>query len=115
MERGLVGPVAALTFLWLASSGIDGLLDAFDVIYGTKGELQRPVWRRRLAAMGFTLFACVSLGATAWVARALPYWDWVVWLAGLALGVALVAALFGSERQNATIVGGGFCPVQSQP
>ena len=40
------------------------------------------------------MFACVSLGATAWVARALPYWDWVVWLAGLALGVALVAALF---------------------
>jgi membrane protein len=53
-NEGAVGPVAALTFIWLASSGIHAVFDGLEL---ETEATARPWWKKRALAMA----ACVAL------------------------------------------------------
>ena len=63
-----LGPIAAIGFLWLASGGTHGLMDALE---GVVGAARRPWWKKRLLA-GCWVIATVlaltvaSLGIVEW-------------------------------------------------
>jgi membrane protein len=54
---GTVAPVAALTFVWLASSGVQSVLEALEV----QSERSRPWWQRRLVAIGSCLVLSIGV------------------------------------------------------
>jgi membrane protein len=99
-NSGTVGPVAALTFVWLASSGLHALFDALQANLGRT----RPWIRTRLAA----LVACVLLSVTmaALVACGLlvgrwhlaerwgPGWTWAGRVVGLLWSFVFARGLF---------------------
>ncbi len=60
---GTVAPLSALVFLWLASSGIHGILDAFDAT----AEVTHPWWRKRLLACGMCIGISILVAATGFV------------------------------------------------
>ena len=51
---GTVAPLAALTFVWLASSGVHSIFDALEL---ETESCQRPWWKKRLYALG----TCIAL------------------------------------------------------
>ncbi len=69
---GAVAPLAAVVFVWLASSGIHAVFDALEVQSGA----ERPWWKKRLIALGscvvlslgITVLALLSTGV-AWLSR----------------------------------------------
>lgn len=63
------GPVAAATFLWIASGGTHGLMNAVENVVGAP---KRPWWQKRLLAIAWVL-ACIASFALA--AVALVQWD----------------------------------------
>lgn len=65
-------PLAVLGFLWLASSGTHGFMDALERVTGAK---RRPWWKKRAIAIGWVLAGLVGLSSTAW---AVVQWDDVV-------------------------------------
>jgi membrane protein len=67
--------VAAVTFIWLASSGVQAIFDAIEIEVGAS----RPWWKKRLLA----IFSCVLLS----------------------FGVALLGLLFGGFSSLARITG----------
>ncbi|MDP9036322.1 MAG: YihY/virulence factor BrkB family protein [Myxococcota bacterium] len=110
-KRGTVAPLAVLTFLWLASSGVHAVFDAIEVQSGTS----RPWWKKRLLAIGgcialssgVALVALLVAGLTAVqtlagsaVPAALvrgeqgPVGQLVRWLVGLLIAVGLTAGLY---------------------
>ena len=66
------GPVAALTFLWIASGGTHGLMNAVENVIGAP---KRAWWKKRLFAMVWVL---ASVAAFALAAFAVVRWDAVV-------------------------------------
>ena len=60
---GTVGPVSAVVFVWLASTGIHAILDAFD----STVDADRPWWKKRLLAIAICvgLSTAVALAALA--------------------------------------------------
>jgi membrane protein len=74
---GAVAPVAATTFLWLASSGVHAVFDALELQTGTS----RPWWKKRLLAIA----TCVALSVG------------VALLALLGAGLERVQALLGND------------------
>lgn len=67
-----LGPVAAATFLWIASGGTHGLMNAVETVIGAP---RRPWWKKRLLAVAWVI---ASLGAFALAAVALVQWDSVM-------------------------------------
>lgn len=58
-------PLAVVGFLWLASSGVHGMMDAFERALSV--PIRRPYWKKRLYSLAFVF---VGLTATALVAFA---------------------------------------------
>src|SRR5258706_10307411 len=95
-----VTPIAVVFFVWLASSGVHSIFDAFEATTGA----ERPWWKKRLLAIASCVAlsiggACVALlgGAFEWLAHAtkVPAVEWVLRaVAAIALLYGLVAALF---------------------
>ena len=67
-----LGPVAAATFLWIASGGTHGLMNAVETVVGAP---KRPWWRKRLLAAGWVI---ASLAAFALTSFMIVKWDGVV-------------------------------------
>jgi uncharacterized BrkB/YihY/UPF0761 family membrane protein len=64
-----LGPVAALSFLWVASGGTHGLINAVETVVGAP---RRPWLRKRLLSLAWVV---ASLGAFAFAAFAIVKWD----------------------------------------
>lgn len=69
-----LGPVAAGTFLWIASGGTHGLMNAIENVVGAP---RRPWWKKRLLALGWVVaslaaFALAAVGINAWDALVHP-------------------------------------------
>jgi membrane protein len=67
-----LGPVAAATFLWIASGGTHGLMNAVENVIGAP---RRPWWKKRVLALAWV---AASLGAFALAAFAIVQWDAVM-------------------------------------
>lgn len=63
------GPVAAATFLWIASGGTHGLMNAVENVVGAP---KRPWWQKRLLAVAWVL---ASIASFALAALAIVRWD----------------------------------------
>jgi membrane protein len=57
-----LGPLAAVGFLWIASGGTQGLMQAIERVVGAP---RRPWWRQRLLALGWVLGTLVAFGVAA--------------------------------------------------
>jgi len=109
---GTLAPVAAGTFVWLASSGVHAVFDALEVQTGAEA---RPWWKKRLLAIGTCIGLSIGFGLVAvlgagldWlgtlVGRELPAWipgavhgtagHLVRWFVGALVAVAMEAGLF---------------------
>ena len=64
-----LGPAAALSFLWVASGGTHGLINAVETVVGAP---RRPWLKKRLLALAWVV---MSLGAFAFAAFAIVKWD----------------------------------------
>ncbi len=65
-------PLAVLGFLWLASSGTHGFMDALErAVHAPR----RPYWKKRLLSVGWVFLVLAILSVTGW---ALVQWDDVV-------------------------------------
>ena len=63
----VVGPVAALTFLWIASGGAHGLMNAIENVVGAT---KRAWWKKRAIALATVVALLVTLSLAAFaVAR----------------------------------------------
>ena len=67
-----LGPVAALSFLWVASGGTHGLINAVETVVGAP---RRPWLKKRLLSLAWVV---ASLGAFAFAAFAIVKWDALV-------------------------------------
>jgi uncharacterized BrkB/YihY/UPF0761 family membrane protein len=88
-----LGPVAAGTFLWIASGGTHGLMNAVENVIGAP---RRPWWKKRLLSLAWVI-AC--LGAFALSSYALVRWDAVMHPASER---TVVAAASGSASRSVT-------------
>jgi len=83
-NAGTVAPVAAVVFLWLASSGIQSIFDALEV----QVHVERPWWKKRLIALATCVLLSVGVAALAFVATGI---GWIQRLFGNgAIGAALL-------------------------
>lgn len=57
-----LGPLAAVGFLWVASGGVHGLMNAVEMVVGAPG---RAWWRQRLFALGWVLATLAGGGVAA--------------------------------------------------
>ncbi len=102
-NEGAVAPAAALTFVWLASSGIHAVFDGLEL---ETEAIARPWWKKRLLAiaaciaisLGVAIIAFLSIGVD-WMQRfadrRMPLPPGAVRAAlSAALAVALVAGLY---------------------
>lgn len=64
-----LGPVAAISFLWIASGGIHGLMDAIENVVGAPA---RAWWKKRLVAAAWVLASLIVVATSAF---ALVEWD----------------------------------------
>jgi uncharacterized BrkB/YihY/UPF0761 family membrane protein len=64
-----LGPAAAATFLWIASGGTHGLMNAVENVVGAP---RRPWWKKRVLAVAWVI---ASLGAFALAAFTIVKWD----------------------------------------
>jgi uncharacterized BrkB/YihY/UPF0761 family membrane protein len=64
-----LGPVAAASFLWIASGGTHGLMNAVENVIGSP---RRPWWKKRLLSVAWVI---ASLGAFALASFAIVRWD----------------------------------------
>lgn len=67
-NAGSLGPLAAVGFLWIASGGIQGLMEGVEMVVGAP---RRPWWKQRVIAIGWVFatlvaFAMASLGLVQW-------------------------------------------------
>ncbi|HEY3818656.1 MAG TPA: YihY/virulence factor BrkB family protein [Polyangiaceae bacterium] len=91
---GAVAPVAAVVFVWLASSGVHAVFDALEV----QGGAARPWWKKRLLALGTCLGLSVGVAVLALLSTGL---GWLFHLAGSSLPHALT---FWEGRLFAAVV-----------
>jgi membrane protein len=99
-KGGAVGPVAAVTFLWLASSGVHGLFDAFEAM----GHVTRPWWKKRalaiiacvLLSIGVAVVSVLAIGVermAAFLQNAAPFPGWLESAFGRAVRVGVGGAV----------------------
>jgi membrane protein len=74
-KGGAVAPSAALVFLWLASSGVHAVFDAFEIQAGCA----RPWWKKRLIALGTCVVLSVGVGVVTLLGTGI---DWLWHAAG---------------------------------
>ena len=67
-----LGPIAAVGFLWVASGGMHGLMDAVEAVIGAP---RRAWWKKRLYAVGWVLATLAAFGVAAF---GIIEWDNVV-------------------------------------
>ena len=58
-----LAPLSVLGFLWLASSGTQGLMDVFEVAVGAP---RRSWWKQRAIALSWVLCVLLAMSALAW-------------------------------------------------
>lgn len=63
-----LGPLAAVGFLWVASGGMHGLMNAVEAVVGAR---RRPWWKKRVLALGWVVavlaaFSVATLGIVEW-------------------------------------------------
>jgi membrane protein len=58
-----LAPLSVLGFLWLASSGTQGLMDVFEVAVGAP---RRSWWKQRAIALAWVLCVLLAMSALAW-------------------------------------------------
>lgn len=80
---GTVAPVAVITFVWLASSGVQSVLEALEVQSGRS----RPWWRRRLIAISVCIALAVGVAILSVLGAGL---DWIQAAAGRTLPPAIL-------------------------
>jgi membrane protein len=80
---GSLAPLAALTFLWLAASGVQSVFDALEVQTGTR----RPWWKKRLLALATCIGLSLGIAGIALLGAGL---DWIQAVAGRRLPPALL-------------------------
>jgi membrane protein len=91
-----LGPAAAAPFLWIASGGTHGLMNAVENVVGAP---RRPWWKKRLLALAWVLAA---LGGFAGASYAVVQWDAVVHPAERrALAAGPPSAGSGASRHHA--------------
>lgn len=109
---GTLAPVAAGTFVWVASSGVHAVFDALEVQTGAE---PRPWWKKRLLAIGTCIALSIGLAVVtmlgagldwlgALAGREMPAWipgvvhgtagHLVRWIVGALIAVAMEAGLF---------------------
>jgi membrane protein len=100
-HEGTVAPVAALTFVWLASSGVHAIFDALQAQTGAG----RPWWVKRLLAIG----GCIALSVgVALVAFAATGAGWIARVAGShAPGIVSALESSGVGRVARGLAGAG--------
>jgi membrane protein len=99
-NRGAAGPLAMVSFVWLASGGIHSIFDALELQAGTA----RPWWEKKLLA----LFTCVAISVGAAVIALLAAGAGIVFhFIGRAVPDALDVA-FGPTWTIARVVA-SFC------
>jgi membrane protein len=59
-----IAPLSAVTFLWLASSGIHQMMDVFEI---ASRAPRRAWWKQRVLAFGTVALGLTLVSATAWV------------------------------------------------
>ena len=89
-----LGPLAAVGFLWIASGGIQGLMEAVEMVVGAP---RRAWWKQRLLAVGWVVAVLVLFGLAS---LGLIQWDDAVQMRGaedraVAIVLSLAAALVG--------------------
>jgi membrane protein len=124
---GTIAPVAAATFVWVASNGVHAVFDALEVQAGAE---PRPWWKKRLLAIGTCVGLSIGLALITvlgagldWLGALagpkLPAWilalvhgpagHLVRWLVGAVIAVAMEAGLFRvglpGERRSALLPG----------
>jgi uncharacterized BrkB/YihY/UPF0761 family membrane protein len=99
-----LGPIAAFGFLWLASGGVHGLMNALETVTGAP---RRPWWKKRVIGAAWTVGAVATIvGASLllveWDALVHPYAD-VAPTSGPALAPSTTnAASRGAGRSGAS-------------
>jgi membrane protein len=73
--KGAVAPTALVVFLWLASSGVHAVFDAFEIEAGCA----RPWWRKRLIALGTCVVLSIGVAVVTLFGTGL---DWIWRLTG---------------------------------
>ena len=94
-----LGPVAAATFLWIASGGTHGLMNAVENVVGAP---RRPWWKKRVLSLAWVV---ASLAAFALAALAIVQWDAVVHPRELRPLVPLTAATSTDTRVSPSVSG----------
>jgi membrane protein len=96
---GTVGPASAIVFVWLASSGVHGILDAFDATL----DVERSWWKKRVVSIAICVGLSVVIGLAGLAfgllgqrATYLLMSTPARWVVALACEVVLVAGLFGA-------------------
>ncbi len=79
---GTVAPVSALTFLWLASSGVHSIFDALEV----QAKVERPWWKKRAIAIGVCIVLSIGIAALTLLGTGVT---WVFKVVGAAVPEAL--------------------------
>jgi membrane protein len=116
-NSGKVAPVAVITFVWLASTGVHSIFDALEV----QSETARPWWQKRLLAIatcvgmsvgvavlgvlaiGFDRLAILAGRAVSLPTREATFArDVARWALGFAISVAMISALYGVGIPRAT-------------
>ncbi len=90
-----LGPLAAVGFLWVASSGVHGLMDAVEF---TVGARPRKWWKQRLLSIGWVIGSIAAVGVASF---GIIQWDDIVH-AGAAPPIA-TAAPSASVVPSATV------------
>jgi membrane protein len=99
-----VAPLAAVTFLWLGSSGVQSVFDGLQLQTGCA----RPWWKKRLLALG----TCIGLAmGVAVIALLATGFDWVEELAGRHLPPSIVSAVRAPVGFALRQLGGGAIAV----
>jgi membrane protein len=133
---GAVAPLAAIVFIWLASSGIHSVFDAIEIQSG----VERPWWKKRCIALAACVGLSVGVAALAllrtglgWLFRlagsdlphTLVYWQgsWAIAIAkvvfGAVIAFGLIAGLYvvGTPRvryRHVVVVPGALLAVLMQ-
>jgi membrane protein len=61
-DGGRLGPLATVVFVWLASSGVHAILDAFEALAGVAA---RPWWKKRAISVAACFAGALGVGAIA--------------------------------------------------
>ncbi|HVH40844.1 MAG TPA: YihY/virulence factor BrkB family protein [Labilithrix sp.] len=88
-----LGPLAAVGFLWIASGGTHGLMDAVESVVGAP---RRAWWKQRLFSLGWVIATLAAFGVAAF---GIVEWDEVVHARPAPVAVSAAPELVGQEAE----------------